>query len=173
MPKKKARNLANTNLGGRPTKYDPKMCDMVLDFMAGGASLMECAAYLKIARDTLYQWKSKHKEFAKALQMGKEWAEAKNAQLVKAIALGQVPKANVSAYQLYMRNTHGWDKNVNNSGVVNQTMNIGSIGQMNVLQDKSTDELIEYIQDLSQDVKGVIDVTDYQEVKADEPTEKE
>lgn len=149
---------------GRPPDYCPAMCDMVLEFMSEGASVVECARHLKVCRDTIYDWMKKHPDFAKAVKTGRDWSEARNAEIIRMIALGQIPKANMEAYKMYMRNTTDWDKNVNTAGVVNQTMNIGNINQVNVLQDKSQEELIEYINDIAQDVKGVLDVTEFVEI---------
>jgi transposase-like protein len=159
--------MSKSLVKGRPSKYKPEYAEKLLEFMATGASVMEAAAKLKISRDTLYRWAKEHTEFGDALQAGKEWSEAKNAEIIKAIALGQIQKASVPAYQMYMRNTAGWDKYAESGGV---TQNI-SIGQMNLLQQKSVDELIEYIQDVSEDVKNIIDVDDFVDV-TDKDVEK-
>ena len=126
--------------------------------MKTGASMMEAAAHLEISRDTLYRWAKVHKDFGEAVTLGKEFSEAKNAEIIKAIALGQIQKASVPAYQMYMRNTAGWDKNINTGG--NNTQNI-TVHQMNVLQDKSVPELQDYIQDiLEHDLEKVINIED-------------
>ena len=41
---------------GRPTKYDPKMCETVVYEMSRGCSKCEVAAALGICEDTLYDW---------------------------------------------------------------------------------------------------------------------
>lgn len=157
---------------GRPSEYNSTYSERFLEYAEKGHSIMEIAAKLKKSRDTIYRWAKEIPEFSDAFKKGKEWSEAKNAEIIKAIALGQVPKANVAAYQMYMRNTAGWDKYQGAEGNnFNQTINIGS---MNILQDKSTQELIEHIKSISLDVSEVIDIEEYELLPdAREPTERE
>lgn len=54
--------------GGRPTKYEPSMCERVIAVGALGYSRAEIAAELEINRDTLYRWQHEHPEFSDALQ---------------------------------------------------------------------------------------------------------
>lgn len=67
--------------GGRPTKYDPKMCDQVIDCMAEGMSKIETAGTIGITSETLYQWVQKYPEFSDAVKLGVElsntWWERK------------------------------------------------------------------------------------------------
>ena len=55
---------------GRPTKYDPAMCDEVLPFMEQGYSTTALAGHLKVSRQTLYDWMNAHKEFLDAVKEG-------------------------------------------------------------------------------------------------------
>lgn len=41
---------------GRPTKYNPKKNEEVIELMSEGASIVEVAGLLDIARSTLYEW---------------------------------------------------------------------------------------------------------------------
>lgn len=142
---------------GRPSEYDSTYAERFLEFAKQGLSIMEIAAKLEKSRDTVYRWAKEIQEFGDAFRMGKEWSEAKNAEMIKLMALGGIPKGNVAAYQMYMRNTAGWDKFVNANGS-NQTININ---QMNVLNDKSTKELLEYISSSTEDLKDVLDITEF------------
>ena len=139
---------------GRPSTYNSSYVQNFLEHAEKGLSIMEIASELKISRDTLYRWVKEHKDFGDVFKMGKEWSEAKNATIIKMIALGQIPKANVAAYQMYMRNTAGWDK-FQNEGGASQTININN---MNVLGDKSTTELLEYIKNTTEELGDIIDV---------------
>lgn len=56
---------------GRPTKYDPKYCEEVIEYMKEGASLTSFAAHIGVARDTLSQWCVTHEEFSAAVKIGK------------------------------------------------------------------------------------------------------
>ena len=144
---------------GRPSTFSQEHTDKLMSCFEQGQSVMETAAELKISRDTLYRWVKEYPEFGNAFRLGKEMSEAKNATIIKMVGLGQIPKANVAALQMYMRNTAGWDKFSNVEGGVNQTININ---QMNVLHDKSTKELLEYIQSSAEEVKDIIDIQEFE-----------
>ena len=53
---------------GRPSKYDPSFCDLVLDLAADGKSRAQIAACLGVNRDTLNEWSKQHDEFSVALK---------------------------------------------------------------------------------------------------------
>lgn len=67
---------------GRKSIYDPAMCAKVVEIMAGGASIVEVAAELRIGRRTLYHWidekdEANYKpEFADAIDEGVELCQA-------------------------------------------------------------------------------------------------
>jgi hypothetical protein len=56
--------------GGRPTKYDSKYCDMVIDHMAKGLSFESFAGVIEVSRDSLYEWAKQHREFSDAKKIG-------------------------------------------------------------------------------------------------------
>jgi hypothetical protein len=60
-----------TNKVGRPTKYDPKYCDMIVGHMAEGASITSFAAEIDVARSTITEWAENHPEFSAAVTRGK------------------------------------------------------------------------------------------------------
>ena len=57
--------------GGRPTKYEPRFCDMVEEEMAKGFSLTAFAGIIGVAKSTLNEWMSEHKEFSDAVSRAK------------------------------------------------------------------------------------------------------
>ncbi len=57
-------------VGGRPSKYDPKYCQEIIDFLGQGFSIEAFAGYLGMAIDTIYQWDKKHPEFSEAKKIG-------------------------------------------------------------------------------------------------------
>lgn len=137
---------------GRPTKLTPVLVNQARDVMAKGLSQNAAIKALGISRDTFYRWKREDKEFAAAITDGKTYGEAQQEEVILAMGLGQI-KGSVPAMQMYMRNVYGWDKNQDST--VNQTINVG---QMNVLQEKSSEELLDYIKDVTHEVKDIIDV---------------
>lgn len=56
---------------GRPSKYDPKYCEMVIEHMREGASLTSFAASIGVSRDTITEWGNVHREFSLAIKEGK------------------------------------------------------------------------------------------------------
>lgn len=72
---------------GRPSKYKPTYCDLVIEHMSEGASLTSFAAEIGVSRDTVSEWCAKHDEFSASVKIGKSkcaaWWEKigrKNAQ---------------------------------------------------------------------------------------------
>lgn len=59
------------NKVGRPTKYEPKYCEMLVQHMAEGASMTSFAAEIDVARSTLNEWAAQFPEFSEAIKRGK------------------------------------------------------------------------------------------------------
>ncbi len=57
--------------GGRPTTYDPKYCQAVIEHMAEGASLTSFAASVMCSRSTINEWMAANPEFSEAVKVGK------------------------------------------------------------------------------------------------------
>lgn len=60
----------------RPTKYDPAMCEQVVELMRVGASKTEVCAELDICFDTLIAWQEAHSEFSEAVKRGVQLCQA-------------------------------------------------------------------------------------------------
>ena len=58
-------------MAGRPSKYKEAYCDLVIEHMAGGASLTSFAAEIGVCRDTLTEWCVQHEDFSLAVKKGK------------------------------------------------------------------------------------------------------
>ncbi len=56
---------------GRPTKYDPAMCDVVVAWGLLGKSRTWMAAEMMVVRDTIDNWAKEHPEFLGALTLAK------------------------------------------------------------------------------------------------------
>lgn len=61
---------------GRPSKYDPMYCDMLVEHMATGLSVASFAAEIDVARSTINEWAGEHPEFSEALSRAKAKAAA-------------------------------------------------------------------------------------------------
>ena len=51
---------------GRPTKYKPEYCQMLIEHMAQGLSFETFAAVIKVNQDTLHEWVKVHPSFSEA-----------------------------------------------------------------------------------------------------------
>lgn len=59
------------NTVGRPTKYKKEYCEMIVEYMSGGASITSFAASIDVARSTITDWTAIHPEFRAAVKKGK------------------------------------------------------------------------------------------------------
>ena len=61
----------DTSRGGRPSKFKPTYCNMLIEHLAEGASIASFAAEIGVARSTINQWAEDYPEFSEALKVGK------------------------------------------------------------------------------------------------------
>lgn len=55
---------------GRPTKYKPEYCEMVIEHMSEGFSVESFAALVDTHKQTIYNWMQEHPEFLDAIKIG-------------------------------------------------------------------------------------------------------
>jgi len=94
--------------GGRPTKYDPAMCEQATAFMAQGFSKAETSAHLGITRETLYQWEKEKPEFSYAIKEGENQSALWWAKMGMAGMSGKIAGFNATVWIFNMKNRHGW-----------------------------------------------------------------
>jgi hypothetical protein len=91
---------------GRPSKYDPKFCDMLIEHMAKGYSFESFAGDIGVNRDTLYEWTSVHSNFSDAKKTG----ASKSLKAMEEIGLlgmtGELKGFNVAAWIFTCKNRH-------------------------------------------------------------------
>lgn len=121
-------------------KYDPKFCVEIYKLMAAGFSDTEVMAKWEISRDTFYNWKRDKPEFAEAHAKGKVQFDAAHEKIGRE---GMMKTRDVD-YQFWRdlgKYRHGWTEklptNTNNTQI--------NIDRINILQNQSNDELIEFI----------------------------
>lgn len=89
---------------GRPTDYDPAMCDELLALGMEGASKAEMAHALGVARSTFTLWERDHPEFSAAVKDAVEasqgWWESKGREAT----FGKVPGFNATSFIFNMKN---------------------------------------------------------------------
>ena len=99
---------------GRPTTYDISFCQIVIDKMSEGYSKEAVAGHLSISKTTLYDWITKHKDFANAISIGETKSQMHwEGSLVKHVVHTKNGKQiNGQVFNLNMKNRFGWrDKN--------------------------------------------------------------
>lgn len=77
-----------TNLVGRPSKYQFEYCEQAYKLYLLKATDEEVADFFGVNVDTLYEWRKVHEEFSEATARGKVQADAEVAEKLKHRALG-------------------------------------------------------------------------------------
>jgi hypothetical protein len=66
---------------GRPTEYRPEYCQLVIEKMGEGLSLTAFAGFIRVSRDTVYEWIKRHRDFSDAVSRARParvlWLELK------------------------------------------------------------------------------------------------
>jgi transposase-like protein len=60
---------------GRPSEYDPKFCDTVIECGRRGMSVTEMACAVGVTKQTLHNWVDKHPEFLDAFTYAKQLSQ--------------------------------------------------------------------------------------------------
>lgn len=89
---------------GRPTLYDPAMCETVVELGKLGKSVEQICLHLNISIRTIYLWRDTHEEFMQALEEAKAyeqawWEEQAHAYMVET---KDGPKLNASLWSRSM-----------------------------------------------------------------------
>lgn len=58
--------MATKKKFGRPSKYRPKFCQMLIDHMEKGYSFESFGAIIDVNQDTLHTWAKTHQDFSEA-----------------------------------------------------------------------------------------------------------
>ncbi|WP_423063755.1 hypothetical protein [Candidiatus Paracoxiella cheracis] len=128
---KKAKKATQKTMG-RPTKYSPEMCGLVLEFMREGKSLAEVSLDLNIDYLTLHRWQdpsSKYykPDFCKAIKKGKWFAQG---AWEKAGREGLDKKDfNCALWYMNMKNRFGWRDKQEIKQDVKQTIELSGIDE--------------------------------------------
>jgi len=88
---------------GRRTKYDPAMCETVIELGKRGRSKTQSASHLGIARSTFENWLETHEEFREAWELADTHSQAFWENIGMA-GLGKGHVFNDRCWSLQMRN---------------------------------------------------------------------
>ena len=92
---------------GRPTKYKPEYCEMLIEHMKQLHSFETFAVDIGVNRDTLYEWCKNHPEFSDAKKLGRLTLQKGMENIGKGLMTGKI-KGNVAAWIYYSKNTTTW-----------------------------------------------------------------
>ena len=104
--KSKALTKATPKKMGRPTKYKPEYCQMLIEHMAEGYPFETFAALIGTHRATLYNWVDSNVDFFDARKKGQEMLYLHLVKVGKRIAMGG--GGNPTAWIFMMKNICGW-----------------------------------------------------------------
>lgn len=93
---------------GRPTKYKPEYCQLLLEHCEKGLSFEAFAGVVRVCVDTLLEWANKHPEFSLAKKEASALSRLFWERLGIRIAAGQLKNANAAVYIFNMKNRFKW-----------------------------------------------------------------
>ena len=93
---------------GRPSKYKPEFCDLVLPFMERGYSTTALAGHLGVARSTVYLWMEEQAAFSDAVKEGMAASAIWWEDRLRAIAMGEEGNAASAIFGLKNRASADW-----------------------------------------------------------------
>jgi transcriptional regulator with XRE-family HTH domain len=85
---------------GRPTKYDPSLCDALIACMSKGFSLTAFAGEIGVSRSTINNWMGEHPEFLEATKNG----QAARTRILEATLLAAETGPKVTAHIFALKN---------------------------------------------------------------------
>lgn len=92
------------NTVGRPTKYKPEYCQMLIDHMSEGYSFESFGGIIEVDETTLYEWVKVHQEFSHSKSIGTQkcmnWWE----QVGRKGMMNEIPFFNDRIWRLNMIN---------------------------------------------------------------------
>ncbi len=75
---------------GRPTKYEHRFCQMVVDHMEKGFTFDSFAGVISVNRDTLYEWRRKYPDFSVACSVGNSKRRLCDEETLEKYAQGEI-----------------------------------------------------------------------------------
>lgn len=128
----------------RTGKFRPSMCTDLTRLMAAGLSDTQVMAQWGISRDTFYRWLRENEEFKEAHETGKVMFDAVHEKLG---VEGMLKMSDID-YQFWRdlgKYRNGWSDKAAATTTTNNTQI--NIDNMNVLQNQSNEQLVEFIKE--------------------------
>ena len=89
---------------GRPTKYKPEFCDLVIKVGEEGGTLAAMAEACDVDRSTINDWIDVHPEFSRAIKRGLQKAQVLWEKQGMLATFGGVDGFNATSYIFNMKN---------------------------------------------------------------------
>lgn len=89
---------------GRPSKYNPEFCDVVIAVGEQGDTIAAMAEACGVHKQTLHDWADAHPEFSTAVKRGLQKAQVWWEQKGKEMAVGDLDAGNPTTYIFNMKN---------------------------------------------------------------------
>ena len=93
---------------GRPPKYNPAFCQMLIEHMRGGLSYLSFAGKVEVAFKTLFEWEKDYPEFKEAKEVGMALSILWDESLLNKGTEGKVRGYNAAAHKWKMTNRYKW-----------------------------------------------------------------
>lgn len=84
--------------------YNESICDKTIQILSSGKSIARLATSLGVCRETIYEWRDKHPEFAKALKRGRDACQAYWEDRGEEGTFGEIEKFTASSWIFTMKN---------------------------------------------------------------------
>ena len=136
-------NNPDKHAGGRPSKYDPKYCAEVIEFLAKGHSVTAFAGSIRVSRSTVFNWADTNPEFLDALKVGQARATQFWEAILANVATSGKGNATAAIFGLKNRAPEDWrDRMVNehtgpNGGPIKH--------DLSALSDEQLDDLLKIL----------------------------
>jgi len=92
------------NTLGRPTKYKPEYCQMLIDHMSEGYSFESFGGIIEVAEDTLYEWAKVHEDFSDSKKIGTQKSMVWWEKIGRSGMINEIPFFNDRIWRLNMIN---------------------------------------------------------------------
>lgn len=96
---------------GRPTKYKPEFCEMLIKHMSEGYSFASFGGVAGCSEETLHQWKKQYEDFSESYKKGQALSMQFWEKLGMAQAIGQT-KGSSATWIFNMKNRFKWTDRV-------------------------------------------------------------
>lgn len=140
----------------RPSKYQESYPEELIKLMEQGSLDCEIFAHWGISKDTFYRWLNEYDDLKEAHAQGMAKCEAWWASKMRQSFMERDDKGFKYCIAI-MNNKFNWEKGSKVGEGTTNTTNI-NINQMNVLQNKSRNDLLDYIKTMVNKHSDIIDV---------------